>query len=216
MIELINANAGLINLIFSSIVAVSTLIYAVLTWQLVSETKNMRECQTEPKIVISISPRADWINFIDIKVQNIGLGPAYNISFELDTNESLNASKDVIENLFGLYFFKSGLNFLGPRDIVSTFFTSMIADFEAKANTKIEIWANYKSSTNTIYRDKIILDFNEFKGLTQMGKPPLNEIAYTLKQLHKDVQWHLKGSKRFKVDIYSSVDRDKENDNYRQ
>jgi len=51
----------LASLIFSALVAVSTMVYAVLTWKLVSETKKMREAQTEPKISVSIQPREEWI-----------------------------------------------------------------------------------------------------------------------------------------------------------
>jgi hypothetical protein len=39
IIEIINQNSGLMTLLFSGVVALSTLIYAILTWQLVSETR---------------------------------------------------------------------------------------------------------------------------------------------------------------------------------
>jgi hypothetical protein len=54
IIEIINQNSGLMTLLFSGVVAVSTLIYAILTWQLVSETRKTREAQTEPKIEVRI------------------------------------------------------------------------------------------------------------------------------------------------------------------
>jgi hypothetical protein len=50
IIEIINQNIGLMTLLFSGVVAVSTFFYAILTWKLVSETRKMREAQTEPKI----------------------------------------------------------------------------------------------------------------------------------------------------------------------
>jgi len=57
-------------------------VYAILTWRLVSETRKMRETQTEPKIFITIQPREEWFNFIDVIIQNIGLSPAYGIQFQ--------------------------------------------------------------------------------------------------------------------------------------
>jgi hypothetical protein len=54
IIEIINQNSGLMTLLFSGVVAVSTFFYAILTWQLVSETRKTREAQTEPKIEVRI------------------------------------------------------------------------------------------------------------------------------------------------------------------
>jgi hypothetical protein len=69
--------------IFSGSVVAATIAYVVLTWKLVSETRKMREAQTEPKVFVTIQPREEWINFMDLVIQNIGLGPAYNIEFEV-------------------------------------------------------------------------------------------------------------------------------------
>lgn len=40
-------------LVFSGNVAVSTFIYAVLTWRLVSETKRLRVAQTDPMVSVT-------------------------------------------------------------------------------------------------------------------------------------------------------------------
>jgi hypothetical protein len=41
-------------LVFSGVVALSTVVYAVLTWKLVAETRKMREAQTEPKVSVFV------------------------------------------------------------------------------------------------------------------------------------------------------------------
>ena len=64
-LESLNRNSGVFNVIFSGLVAFSTIIYAFLTWSLVLETRKMREAQTEPNIIITIQPSEEWINFID-------------------------------------------------------------------------------------------------------------------------------------------------------
>ena len=45
------------NLLFSGIVAISTVVYAFLTWQLVSETRKMRKVQTEPSVASILNCR---------------------------------------------------------------------------------------------------------------------------------------------------------------
>ena len=41
---------------FTGVVALSTVVYAFLTWRLVSETRRMREVQTEPRVSVRVEP----------------------------------------------------------------------------------------------------------------------------------------------------------------
>lgn len=56
LLAFLNANSGALNVIFTGVVTIATAVYAVLTWKLVSETRQMREVQTEPKIEITTCP----------------------------------------------------------------------------------------------------------------------------------------------------------------
>ena len=84
LLDFLNQNSGAITVIFTAVVAIATGVYAILTWRLVSETRKMREAQTEPKVSAIIQPKEEWLNFIDLVVQNVGLGPAYNINFQVN------------------------------------------------------------------------------------------------------------------------------------
>jgi hypothetical protein len=46
-IVFLNDNSGAFTVIFAFIVVIATVIYAVLTWRLISETRRLREAQTE-------------------------------------------------------------------------------------------------------------------------------------------------------------------------
>jgi hypothetical protein len=66
--------------VFTGIVALSTVFYAVVTLRLVSETRRMREVQTEPRE----SVRAELTTLggqdgMNLVIQNDGQGPAENI-----------------------------------------------------------------------------------------------------------------------------------------
>lgn len=46
-IVFLNDNSGAFTVIFAFIVAIATVIYVILTWRLISETRRLREAQTE-------------------------------------------------------------------------------------------------------------------------------------------------------------------------
>ena len=116
-LEFLNQNSGAFAVIFSAVVAIATIVYAILTWRLVSETRKMREAQTEPKISATIQPREEWINFIDMVIQNIGLGPAYNIKFEINPDFEYIKGKFLSE----LGFMKNALKYLAPNQKLQFF-----------------------------------------------------------------------------------------------
>lgn len=209
LLNWINQNNGLLTLLFSFIVTLSTVVYAYLTWKLVVETKKMRETQTEPKVIIRIDPREDWLNFIDLSIQNIGSGTAHNISFEIDTVNSTNPSSSLIKELYEINFIKKGIGFLPPGKRISTFYTSMVEGFEDKGKSVLSVKVSYRSETGTEYNETFLLNFVEFVGMKQLGKPPAYEIAEYLKKISETIS-NLSSSKRLKIDIYDKEDRSDE------
>ena len=126
LVEFLNENNGAFAVIFSAVVAIATVVYAFLTWRLVSETRKMREAQTEPKVSVTIQPREERIKLIDMVIQNIGLGPAYNIKFEINPDFECMKGKFLSE----LGFMKNGLKYLAPNQKLQFFLT--IENFEEK------------------------------------------------------------------------------------
>jgi hypothetical protein len=77
-----SANAGFLNLLFTLVVALSTVFYVVLTRRLVLETIKLRRAGTEPDIAIYLERRER--HNIDMVIRNIGSGPAYNLALGLE------------------------------------------------------------------------------------------------------------------------------------
>ena len=71
MLEFLNQNAGALTVMFTAVVTLSTVVYAILTAALVKETGRMRQAQTEPKIEITLRPSDEWINLIRLHLKNI-------------------------------------------------------------------------------------------------------------------------------------------------
>ena len=57
----LNNNSGAFQVLFSAIVAFSTMVYAYFTWRLVSETRRMRKIQTTPEVCAYIQAKPGWI-----------------------------------------------------------------------------------------------------------------------------------------------------------
>ena len=182
IIKFLNDNDGAFTILFSAIVALATVVYAILTWRLVTETKEMRKVQTEPKISVIFQPREEWINLIDLVIKNIGLGPAYDIKFEIKPDFEYRQG----HFLSKLNFVKNGIKYLAPNQKMQFFLTSLVHNFEKKTKTPFDIKVTYNNKIGEPYTEIFTIDFSELVGLGQLGKPPLNIIAENIEKIQKD------------------------------
>lgn len=206
ILEFLDQNESVFTVIFSAVVAIATIVYAILTWRLVSETRKMREVQTEPKIAVIVQPREEWIGLIDMIIQNIGLGPAYDIKFEIKTNYEKYDGRCLSE--YG--FIRNGLKYFGPNQKLQFFLTSLTEKFEEKIKNSFEIKVTYKNYVGKIYEDIYVIDFSQFDGLNQLGEPPLHEIAKNIKAIQKDINSISTGWHKMKVISYTKEDEEEE------
>jgi hypothetical protein len=210
MLEFLNQNSGVLTVIFAGVVTLSTVVYAVLTGLLVAETRRMRQAQTEPRVEVIIKPREEWINLIHVYVRNIGLGPAYEISFDISAEAEEEGAKALIQDFTRTQFFITGLRYLGPGQEVISDYSQMTEKFEAKIKSVLILVVRYKSATGKDYVDRYRIDFSEFKERTQIGKPHLYAIAQHLEKIQQDFSRLATGFNRIKADVYNSEDREKE------
>ena len=206
VLEFLNQNSGSFAVIFSAIVAIATTVYAILTWKLTLETRRMREAQTEPRVSVTIQPREEWINFIDMVIQNIGLGPAYNVKFKVEPDFEYAKGNFLSE----LGFIKNGLRYLAPNQKLQFFLTSMIENFEEKTKYSFEIKVTYKNSLGKKYEDAYIIDFSQLIGLNQLGEPSLYKISKNIEKIQQDIHRLSTGSYRMKIIRYTKEDIEKE------
>jgi hypothetical protein len=55
---------------FSGIVALSTVVYAILTWSLVAETRRMRRAQSDARVGIELVENSWSLGLVDLVVRN--------------------------------------------------------------------------------------------------------------------------------------------------
>ncbi|HKL43368.1 MAG TPA: hypothetical protein VJ962_12375 [Clostridia bacterium] len=204
IITFLNENSGVISLIFSGVVAASTVVYSILTSKLVSETIKMRKVETEPELSVIIQPREEFISFIDLIIKNIGNGPAYDISFDISKEFITPADK----KLSKLPIMKD-INYMAPSQKIQFFLANMV-DKKEENPSQFKITAYYKNKNGNTYKSEFEIDFNKFKGMSQLGKPDLYKIANNIENLRKDFHKLYSGFKRLKVETYDKQDREDE------
>lgn len=187
-LDFLNKNSGAITVIFTGFVTLATIAYAVLTLKLVEETKKMREAQTEPKIFAMIEPDERYINWINLIIQNIGLGPAYNVEFKVvpDFEEPEREFK-----VSEIGFIKNGLRYLAPDQKLKTFLTNTGDDFKQKCSKSFTIKVSYQDAVGKKYNDEYLVDFSQRAGLREVGKPGIEKIADSVERIEKNFQSYL-------------------------
>lgn len=203
----LNQYAGALNLLFAAVVAISTVVYALLTWRLVTETRLMRRAQTTPKVAVFYKNRDEWIGLLDIVIQNIGLGPAYDVRFEIRPLTSGTGTDKLLKELEERHVFSTGLRFFAAGQSYNAFFTNLIEDFEEKMAAQIRIKVSYKDATGAMHADEYVLDFSEIRGLVRIGEPPLLKISKAVEKIAQSFESIASGNRRIRTDVYTAADR---------
>ena len=197
---------GVLTLLFTCVVAISTSVYAVLTWSLVKETKKMREIQTNPLIGIGVQTREEWINFIDMKIENVGHAPAYNIKFKVISDFEYAKGQKLSE----LNLIKHGLDYLGPNQKIQFFLTSFLEDAENK-KIPFEIEVSYENSFHETKKRLFKIDLTQLIGLLQLGEPPLYKMSKSIEKLSQNIEHLSSGFKKMKIIRYTKKEIEDEN-----
>ena len=157
LFNFLNANSGALNVIFSGVVAVATAIYALFTKSLTNETKKLRKVQTEPLISIAVIPGSDSLFVFFIEIENIGQGPAFDITtkfvpdFEIENRMNVN----------DISFIKK-LSYLKPGQKIKSFIGTW-PNLEKNIEHKFEIKSIYKNIKGDLFTSKINFDLTNLK-----------------------------------------------------
>jgi len=205
-LDVINRNSGAINLLFSLVVAAATVFYAVLTHRLVSETKRMREAQTEPALSVWIEPSEHGINLINLVIENNGEGTAHAIELKSVPNFKRSAGGYLAD----LGLFKHGIKHLAPRQRIRLFLTNVLdgrhlADQDlSRMNFVVEV--RYNSTLGREYTDNFPIQFESFEGFGTIGTPPLIALARDIKRIQEDIGHVVSGFNRLHVVVQPQND----------
>lgn len=178
-----------LTLVFSGIVAISTIVYAYLTAKLVKETREMRLLQITPDVQVYLEKADTNPHFVYCIIENFGYGKASDVKFTIIKdfkyyeNERLGLSK--------MGSFKHGLSSFYPKKRYKYYLTDLLTNFENKIENSIEIGVTYKDIHKQKYKRNFVLRIDEILGSGMMQNPPdsfIGKISYELKEINKTIK----------------------------
>lgn len=221
----------------SWITASATVAISILTFVLAKETWHLRLAQIrqiEDLRIESIRPSLEFyllsapasVQFMNVNIENNGKGVAKNISFEFlgENGQELSENERmVIDKFLSLNILRNGLSALGAGKHRSSFIFSFIELSEKLKDEafgiRINVIMKYKDIDDREYSSESVLDFSEFKGITEIGggDPIYNLYKETekIRKIFEDIQSPMY-SKRINVNTFSSEDRNSEQEDIRR
>ena len=200
--ETINSNQAIFSLIFSGMVAFSTIFYALLTKELVSETIKMRKIQSNPKVVIDIFQNERYISLLDLEVKNIGKDVAYDI--KIVPQEGNHFASEKVKSF---EMSKKNIGHLSPGRYIKTFFLTLDNCQDKDKDFSINIF--YKDKSGKIFSENFTFNLSIFMG-TRGITPPIFEIEDHLKSISSDIKSFSTGFSKLKVITKTQEEVDKD------
>jgi hypothetical protein len=209
-LDYLNKNSGALSVLFSAVVTIATVAYSILTSILVSETRKMRQVQTEPKLEIIVKSFDFAINIVRLQIRNIGLGPALNVKFKPEVQSGGDGAQSLLQEFTQTNFFKIGLKYFGPGQEMHSSFTQLSQNYESKMASVFLFNLEYESVTGIKYKEQAVIDMSELRGIGQLGTPNLYSIAKSLEKIKDDFSHITSGFRKINANIFTAEDRAKE------
>jgi len=186
MFEWLNQNASLVTVMFTAVVAIATVAYALLTYTLVKETIRLREAETEPQISLHAERDRETPELLHLVLSNMGKGPAYSVQTTFDADaalvqimrEQINFDLNEVSFLKGLRYVVPGQEF---RTLLST--VKMLSPEPPLPALRFEV--TYSNRRGHEYSEQFLLDPLEFKG---QGWPGGSRLADAIKGVQAELR----------------------------
>lgn len=124
--------------------------------KLVSETYKMRKYQNQPNVYAAIAPANELNTIVEFFIQNIGLGPAYNVKF-IDPPVFQYAEKKFLSDIS---LVKNENTFLAPNQKMQVFMMDKSDVFNFNSKVPISIKLEYKDFEGEKFPREYEIDFS--------------------------------------------------------
>ena len=177
---------GVITLVFSGIVAVSTIAYVVLTAKLTKQTRLSREFFLEAHLSAYLVSSEVHPGFISLVIKNIGKGVARNVEFniikDIDTDNAVKILKQIT-------IFNSGVKYF-PPDYQYKFLLMDTQGKEERMNETFSFSVSYSDDINQYRSSEFNLSFIELMSLGKITPSDsyIGQIAEELTRIRKVVE----------------------------
>lgn len=176
-----------IQLIFSFILVIATLVYVYYTHKLVIESRKSREQSTKPRIILYLESAETSPTVQYLVIQNVGQGLAENVRFELI--KDLEATTPYDKTLKERKFIERQYNYFPPNYIYKEYVFHLSNDYEHKVNSHIVINCKYTDSQKNKYSETFNLNLDEGFGKSKLTPPSshIGMISYRIEKLQESI-----------------------------
>jgi hypothetical protein len=202
----LSAHQAAFTLVFSALVTLSTVVYAVLTAILVMETRRLRKGQSQPHVSVRIESSPGAFGFTDLVVENVGQGSAYDVRFSLEHDLQLEPRRKASD----IGFLRHGVSYLAPRQRLSSYFFQLIGLNDKVAGPdrpRLALTVAYRDAAKNDFTERFELDFAHFDNMMRLGTPPADSIANSLEKIKGAIEHIESGWSKIKVLQYDREDR---------
>lgn len=190
--------AGLIG---SLATAIATVFLWRVTKSLARETTRMAEASAQPHVVATLSPNIWSMNHFDLHVDNTGNATAYEIAVSFDP--PLASGEGRTEREVPL----QKISVLKPGQGIASY----LSEYGPLVGQKYQVTVSWRNTQKNEREENVYtLNMADNDGISRLGDDPLVQIANHVKKLQEAWAPVARGSKRIKIDLYSSEDRSEE------
>lgn len=209
-----STNGDLWIIVFSGVVAISTIAYTIITVLLWKEQVRLRRAQTDPCVVIYPRHHKTEGTVLELVVENIGLGVAYNVEFDgCDQlpSRAFGVTQDNCAEFqpFTEGPFVSGIPALAPRDTRVVIWGQWGGISKHVDSKGVVVTARFSSSPNgkPLLTTQNPIEIESFYGLS-VGKNPEKSIADSMERMQKDLAGIASEFKKPRIIIQNQPGRD--------
>lgn len=167
------------------VVAVCTVIYTVINWFMLVESKKVRKQKQTPYIISYLKLSETEPKNIYLVVENVGEGYAKNVKFNV-IKDNVVESEMRLENRKGI---KDGISSF-PSHYKLEYLVAFDLTKDGLGEDYIEIEIEYYDNINKKYKDKYNVVYGSVFGQLYSSPPDnyLGQVAYYLKEIDKELK----------------------------
>lgn len=163
----IKDNEHVFTVIFSFVVTLSTVVYAVLTRSLVKETVKLRHAETEPALSVYIKPHDKKIFIFILVIQNHGRGAAKNLTWKFENDMEDFKKRNIDIESVAIF---QGLSYLAPGQRIETLFGTSTGLLDNGGIKPFIIHCSYKNTNDEQREQTFFLNPAEYLGLMRVSE----------------------------------------------
>lgn len=209
-------------------IAILTFILAKETWYLrAAQIKQLEELKREnirPNIGIQLESSPAGVNFVNVKISNLGKGIAKKVVIRFLDNDGSEVQRDkdvVVEKFRKLAIFRQGIQSMGIGQEITSYIFSFI-DLGRELDGDIfkpflNIKVDFEDVEGTPYTNAFTIDFAQYEGITELGGDALHQMSKEIKKI-REYLGKITGitSRRIGVNVFNADDRQTESENERK